>query len=450
MLSGQGTGEVLSPSGMHLHVCHLINGSPLQTIRVLELNELSRVASELRQTALTDSTVVHTVVFTVHSVPSGMHLHVCHLINGSPLQAIRALELNELRRVASELRHTALTDSTIVHTVVIYCSQCSIHQYIRSISHPKRASVDTDPTDSTAQEAVVESGNQNSHMPLGEDLVAGHVHVRQPPDTDGSDASPRIKRRLRGKTSLAEIERQERGRSRVPEPPRLRTLNQDPAHIPIPEGSLVPCSSPISGQNKAHPYTPVGNAVGSSSFEVVPSVVDRAASERGLSESMETIPILRSSSSPSILHHPSQVMSPNLVAGSASNVALSGSGIETDAGAQAILQQWQEVKTEHGTVERTYTQCAQTWPLGSSVKLESIESAILILRQACDYLHNSMTQLSSITDRKCDTEKVQQVIADLMTQLPRLQATIGESSQGVAKVTSRVDELSRGVRNTRS
>ena len=101
---------------------------------------------------------------------------------------------------------------------------------------------------------------------------------------------------------------------------------------------------------------------------------------------METIPILRSSSSPSILHHPSQVMSPNLVAGSASNVAPLGSGIETDAGVQAILQQWQEVKTEHGTVERTYTQCAQTWPLGSSAKLKSIESAILILIQACDYL----------------------------------------------------------------
>ena len=213
---------------------------------------------------------------------------------------------------------------------------------------------------------------------------------------------------------------------------------------------MVPCSSPISGQNRAHPYTRVGNAVGSSSFEVVPSVVDRAASERGLSESMETIPILRSSSSPSILHGPSQVVSPNLVAGSASNVAPSESGIETDVGVQAILQQWQEVKTEHGTVERTYTQCAQTWPLGNSVKLESIESAILILRQACDYLHNGMTQLSSIVDRKCNTEKLQQVIANLMTQLQRLQVTISESSQGVAKTTSRVDELSGEAKNVRS
>ena len=149
---------------------------------------------------------------------------------------------------------------------------------------------------------MVESGGQNARLPLGEDLVAGHVHARQPSDTAGSDASLRSKRRLRAKTSLAEIERQ----SRVPEPQRLRSLSQDPADVPIPEGSLVPCSSPISGQNRAHPYTPVGNVVGSSSFEFVPSAVDRAASERGLSESMETIPILRSSSSPSILHNPTQ------------------------------------------------------------------------------------------------------------------------------------------------
>ena len=75
-------------------------------------------------------------------------------------------------------------------------------------------------------------------------------------------------------------------------------------------------------------------------------------------------------------------MSPNLVAGSASSAAPTGSGMDTDAGVQAILQQWQEVKTEQGTVERTYTQCAQSWPLASHVKLEGIESAIHILRQA--------------------------------------------------------------------
>ena len=148
----------------------------------------------------------------------------------------------------------------------------------------------------------------------------------------------------------------------------------------------MPSGSPISGQGRAHPYTPVGNAVGSSSFEYVPSTVNRAASEIGPNKSMETIPIMRSNSSPSTLHNPTQVMSPNLVAGSAFTAPPSISGMETDAGVQAILQQWQEVKTEHGTVERTFTQCAQTWPLASNAKLENMESAIHLLRQACDYL----------------------------------------------------------------
>ena len=283
---------------------------------------------------------------------------------------------------------------------------------------------------------MVESGTQNIRLPLGEDLVAGHVHARPLSHTPGHDVSPRIKRRLRSKTSLAEIERQERGRSRIPE--MLRVLNQDPADVPISEGSLVPATSPTSGRHRAHPYTPVGNAVGSSSFEVVPSVVDRAASERGLSESMETVPTLRSSSSPSIIQNPSQVMSPNLVAGSASNATPSGSGMETDAGVQAILQQWQEVKTEHRTVERTLTQCAQAWPLANNVKLEGMESAILILRQACDYLHDGVTRLSSITDRKCDTEKVQQVVSEMMTALQQLQTMCCERSRRTETVASRV------------
>ena len=210
---------------------------------------------------------------------------------------------------------------------------------------------------------------------------------------------------------------------------------------PFQEGSLVPANSPTSGIQRAHPYTPVGGAVGSSSFEVVPSVRDRAASDRGLNESMETVPITRANSSPSIIQDPSQVMSPNLVAGSASSAAPTGSGMDTDAGVQAILQQWQEVKTEQGTVERTYTQCAQSWPLASHVKLEGIESAIHILRQACDYLHEGMVKLSSVTDQKCDTGKVQQVTAELMATLQQLQTRCMEGSQRTEAVTSRVDEM---------
>ena len=75
-----------------------------------------------------------------------------------------------------------------------------------------------------ARVAMVEPVGQVPRLPLGDDLMVGHVHARPTSNTAGSDVSPRLKRRLRVKTSLAEVERQERGRSRVPEPPRLRRI----------------------------------------------------------------------------------------------------------------------------------------------------------------------------------------------------------------------------------
>ena len=296
---------------------------------------------------------------------------------------------------------------------------------------------------------MVDQGRGGLHLPLGEDLVVGHVHARRSADTEGSSLSPRIKRRIRAKTSLAEIERKERGRTNIPGPPRLRTLVNDAAEVPISEGSLVPASTPTSGPQRAHPYTPVGNAVGSSSFELVPPVRARAASERGFDDSVETVPIARANSSPSIIQDPTQVMSPNLVAGSASDTNPVGSGADTDAGVQAILQQWQEVKTEHGTVERTYTQCAQTWPLANHVKLEGMESAIQILRQACDYLHEGMMRLGSLTDQKCDTGMVHQVMSELMTALQQLQSECADGSQKVEQVTARVNEIAGESVNAR-
>ena len=101
----------------------------------------------------------------------------------------------------------------------------------------------------TGPRGMVELGRGEPRLPLGEDLVVGHVHARRATDTEGSSLSPRIKRRIRAKTSLAEIERKERGRTSIPGPPRLRSLISDAAEVPISEGSLVPASTPRSGRN---------------------------------------------------------------------------------------------------------------------------------------------------------------------------------------------------------
>ena len=78
-------------------------------------------------------------------------------------------------------------------------------------------------------------------------------------------------------------------------------------------------------------------------------MVNRATSDIGVSESIDVTPIPRSSSSPYILKNPPQVMSPNLIAGSASTDPPPMKKPETEAGVQARLQQWAEVKTEYGT-----------------------------------------------------------------------------------------------------
>ena len=118
---------------------------------------------------------------------------------------------------------------------------------------------------------MVEGQGQNSRMALGDDLVAGHVHARNAPRV-AVDNNPRVvKRRLRTKTSIASLER---GRATIPEPPRLRALQNNPEDVPVREASVATSNSPRSGPVRAHPYIPVGDAMGSSSFEYVPSLVN--------------------------------------------------------------------------------------------------------------------------------------------------------------------------------
>ena len=84
------------------------------------------------------------------------------------------------------------------------------------------------------------------------------------------------------------------------------------------------------------------------------------------------------------------------------------------------------------------------------MKLENMESAIHLLRQACDYSHNAMARMGSVTDQKCDTEKVHQVVSEVMMQFQKLQVTIDERSRRIEDIASRMDELSGGSVNVRS
>ena len=71
-----------------------------------------------------------------------------------------------------------------------------------------------------------------------------------------------------------------------------------------------------------------------------------------------------------------------------------------------------------------------------------MESAIQLLRQACDYLYNGMTHMGSVVDQKRNTEKVQQVVGEVIAQLQKMQATFEEKSKRVETISTCLDELS--------
>ena len=155
---------------------------------------------------------------------------------------------------------------------------------------------------------------------------------------------------------------------------------------------------------------------------------------------MDMTPIRRSDSSPIIPYDPSQVVSPNLDAGMASGSTQLPAEQDVDpATARAILQSWSEAKGEDGSAVRTYTQCAQTWPLTDASAFENIDAALNVLRQACEYLHHGLTQVGADVEQKVDT--VQSAVHELAVQIQvvRIGMTEGVSRQNA--LSTRIDGM---------
>ena len=189
---------------------------------------------------------------------------------------------------------------------------------------------------------------------------------------------------------------------------QVRALQNDAAEVPVCVSSVASSASPRSGSSRVHPYNPVGEAVEGSSFEVVPSIANRAASASGFDESVEVTPIRRSNSSPVVFGNPMQVMNPNLVAGMASGSTQAPGEHDMDlTTARAILQQWSEVKNEDGTVARTYTRCAKTWLSAEKAAFDNIDNEIASQTQStkanmtenASRLHELSTRLDGMMER---------------------------------------------------
>ena len=143
-----------------------------------------------------------------------------------------------------------------------------------------------------------------------------------------------------------------------------------------------------------------------------------------------------------LLFDPNQVMSRNLGAGMASGSTHGAAEQEVDpATARAILQSWCEVKEEDGSIARTYTQCAQTWPLTDASAFENIGAALSVLKRACEYLHQGMTQMGATVEQKAVITRVQSAVHELADhlQVVRIGLTEGVSRQNA--LSTRIDGM---------
>ena len=281
---------------------------------------------------------------------------------------------------------------------------------------------------------------------MGIDLRAGHVHR----DRQGRSPAPAQSHRPAGRKRAQQVTADRiLKRSDAPELPRLRALEAQAASIPI-SSSAASSTSPRSGSSRVHPY-PVGEAAEGSSFEIVPSVATQAAQSWGQGESMEVTPIRDAEASPITPSKPIQVMSPKLGQGMASGSTQDGAA-ETEldpAMARAILQSWSETRGEDGTVQRTYTQCAQEWPLSESAAFENIESALNILKRACEYLHDGMMQMGGIVDQKANIPSVEAAVRALAGHVQEVRNGVQNTVTRQSELSVRVDRMSERLQAAR-
>ena len=121
---------------------------------------------------------------------------------------------------------------------------------------------------------------------MGRDLMAGHIHR----DRHGRSPAPAASHRPVGKKrSQHAVPDRSPKRTEAPEIPRLRALEAQAAAIPI-SSSAASSTSPRSGSSRVNPY-PVGEAIESSPFEIVPSVATQATQSWEQGGSLNLTPI---------------------------------------------------------------------------------------------------------------------------------------------------------------
>ena len=103
------------------------------------------------------------------------------------------------------------------------------------------------------------------------------------------------------------------------------------------------------------------------------------------------------------------------------------------------------MKSEDGSVQRTFTQFAQTWPLADNAKFENIEAATHVLRQARDYLYQGLKHVGSAIEQTVHAEKMQNVVnamGEIAERNTRMQEQLVESLQRTEAISVKLDQMS--------
>ena len=281
---------------------------------------------------------------------------------------------------------------------------------------------------------------------MGRDLMAGHVHK----DRHGRSPAPAASHRPVGKKRMQHaVSDRSPKRTEAPEIPRLRALEAQAAAIPI-SSSAASSTSPRSGSSRVNPY-PVGEAIESSPFELVPSVATQATQSWEQGGSLELTPIRDDTSPTTPSVKPTQVMSPNLGQGlaSGSNQAEEGEAEMDTAMARAILQSWSETRAEDGSVQRTYTQCAREWPLLGMEAFENIEVALNVLKRACEYLHEGMMQMGRTVEQKANIPSVEAAVRELAQHTQEVRSGVQRTVTRQTELSNRLDNMTEHLQAAR-
>ena len=102
---------------------------------------------------------------------------------------------------------------------------------------------------------------------------------------------------------------------------------------------------------------------------------------------------------------------------------------------RAVLKEWTEIRNEPDTVERIYAKLAQAWPLeGKTQFQDNMKEATKTLRDACNYLHQTMHLMENASVSRAEFSKVQELAGTMNAVVNKITQLNGQSRDLCMKI----------------